>query len=732
MANLVGLGAMRGDASWNVALNALDWSIKQPDIESRNYRWKYFSLVNEPDNVIETDQNGAEYNAKDKYKDVQERIKKLVDITVNDIGQISSIDYVRGMVKQQLVDLRDRSIRDEANLLSEITGEPDAKVAYLDLADRTYPGISGNQPSTVRLWTYLTLFGTTDSYQDIDWKSVDDRTCFSLFVGSSDFYKLFIIKESTCITKILEELNSYMILQKSTQVPLRRIMEQYFNQIMDTIATTFVNDKQTVELYADAVVGVIRDSMKKNKNNYINVKFDSNDFTYRIDNSKGAGFNVIKDDYESFLTNLIPQLNELVKRMNQNSIIQQPLFLELTATINNTQGKTFWITGGGNRILNTQPTVDKEQYKSGELTIPLAHAIIQNVIDQMIYALKDMEGGNFTKKGGKKYSIDCLSLGEIDFGDQNNYISCLNKAIKYCREHFSSELAQRKQRNPSLWKEFYALKNNAFFSGLYGEIIGLVNFANLTRFKKDGDSDLIRNYNTKLTGSTKAHINGYGLGGSVNDLIFSKDIYTLGKENRKKRSYVRYGVNIKHYITKKSSMFKLYGRGGKSGVFTSYTAKYLNSYQLNLVRFILANSHFFVQNANRQLGIEDIIMNVAINAIPQYLRISDRARDSANNLFFQINNVIYPTSYIYQCALDSLDYLVNRTNNQDSFMSVEIPLNEDGTDNLDEETTYKNLANARRFWKEKNYRLATSGKPKGKNAKIITRGLGINLVNFSL
>ena len=630
-----------GHPAWNLALNALDWSLKQPDIDDRNYRWKYFSLVKPPADSISNGKDGL-YNDLNKYEDVQRRIQDLVDLTINDIGKADSFEYIKGLVIQELRDLRNQSIRTEKSLLAEILGESDLVDNYDLLADMTTPDIGPNDKSTIRLWTELTLFGQPENMEEINWQHIGYRTAFSLFVGSVEFSSYFKVRKKPLIDKILSEINAYILSGKGSRNPIEDVVENYLNQIMKEIGKAFINSPKIGNQYADMIVAAIGESMKDSR--YITVKRGTTPSSYLL-----TFFHIPKTEYESFLTTAYPKINDIVKKMNKDKKIVQPIILELQ-TDPSSDTKKFYIAGAGNSILNTQPDLPAGALGSGKIETELIHIIINNVIKQMAYALESLKG---------RRSINCLSLGEIDFGNSTrNYEDCLGMALDYLQGRagkdsgsFADNLKQRVQRNTSLWKSFYAQKTDDFFNGLFGEIIGLVNFSSLM-----GRAD----YKTHLTGGVVAQANKKKVGGLVNDLIFSKDIRRKNEDGSKGKriSYVRHGVNVKHYVRQKGSIFKLYGNSGKNGIFTSYTAKYLSAAQLNLVRFILANSQYFMASAmGKTISIEDIIMNVAIFAIPQYLRISDRTRKSASNLFFQINNVVYPTSYIYTCALEQIDYL---------------------------------------------------------------------------
>lgn len=688
---------------WFKALNALDYL---------SYRYKYFYLENPP-------KNQGNDNSGEVYDSVQERIWLNIDFLINEYGSKQYIKEMSEKIRKQLIDLRERSIAEERALYDELYyyGEVDfGNQSYSELVENTKPGAIVPGKNTIELWTYKVFptkykkNGGTEYNEQFNFAYFND-VAFSLVVGSKEFYKKFTILEK-------KRMSAYFKKISENTIPSNKIIELYrafanaiFQNTAGAVGEDFLKKLKSIfeeslsESYSSAPLEVkITDFPRE-----INFDFVEN---FQDEWQKMSSEGTDRAAFEKLLPKFQEALRDFNSHLVNYDVNSQANLFKLTQTIN--LGKDFVLTDNSNLLYLKQLQLEFD--KNGELSVNSKHKILSDVIKTMVDAMKMMQEE-------QSLTLNDLSLGIINFDDINYKKETILSAINYCERVLPELLSQKTQRNPELWKAFLAQNSNKWISGLFGEITALANFTKLSS-KQSASGPTNPRYKVKLTGSTQASVNGKRLGGSVNDITLVKR-EQLGN-SRKKYKFVRHGINVKHYVRQTDGIFKLYEGSGNNGIFSSRTAKYLNAYQLNIVRFVLANSNFFEQeNGGKKTIIQDIIFNIALESIPEYLRISDRTRQSANNLFFQINNIIYPTSYIYDCALAQLDWLVSRTNDKEAFMNVEVI--EEG---LDKGKSYKNLANARRYWSDKNYRLSTSKKPEGKNAKIKTNGIKINLVSL--
>jgi hypothetical protein len=56
----------------------------------------------------------------------------------------------------------------------------------------------------------------------------------------------------------------------------------------------------------------------------------------------------------------------------------------------------------------------------------------------------------------------------------------------------------------------------------------------------------------------------------------------------------------------------------------------------------------FLQNQFRNFNAEKILKDFTLQNIASFLRIQDSPNSSFKNYFFQLNNIIFPTSVIYE------------------------------------------------------------------------------------
>jgi hypothetical protein len=72
----------------------------------------------------------------------------------------------------------------------------------------------------------------------------------------------------------------------------------------------------------------------------------------------------------------------------------------------------------------------------------------------------------------------------------------------------------------------------------------------------------------------------------------------------------------------------------------------LGAEDMQKLRFILENEGYF-----KNIDITVIGDRIVRKHLPELLKIHSYDSKSKDNLFFLIDNIVYPTSYIYDCAL---------------------------------------------------------------------------------
>jgi hypothetical protein len=186
----------------------------------------------------------------------------------------------------------------------------------------------------------------------------------------------------------------------------------------------------------------------------------------------------------------------------------------------------------------------------------------------------------------------------------------------------------------SAYKSFLAADSNAFLSGLLGEISALFNVNKIVEMKG------------QMSGANVfAAIRGHSsYGQSVNDLKYQ---YKFKQD--KKRKQMSFGVNVKRYASSKNEI-EIYKSENGISVFKDVIGKYLGYEDTLILRFMLENSQYFDEK-----DIEPIGTRIAYKHLPEFYRVYDHDRHSAMNLFYMLNNVCYPVSYICDCIIEKLE-----------------------------------------------------------------------------
>ena len=148
--------------------------------------------------------------------------------------------------------------------------------------------------------------------------------------------------------------------------------------------------------------------------------------------------------------------------------------------------------------------------------------------------------------------------------------------------------------------------------------------------------------------------------------------------------------------------------------------KYLSKEDSNILRFITSNSGYF----DSKKIIERIGITIAGLHLSQFYRAVDFTTGSALNVFYELNNVIYPLTYIYQTVINELEKAKKDINM--SLLDIKLIGKKENKPPM-----YENVGEAREKWKDNDWRSATR-KGRELDMKIKTNGLKVNLVNLNL
>lgn len=255
---------------------------------------------------------------------------------------------------------------------------------------------------------------------------------------------------------------------------------------------------------------------------------------------------------------------------------------------------------------------------------------------------------------------------------------------------------------------FNPANSNAFLSGFLGEL------GNYYIIKgKQNNLDL------KISGSAYEEIgNGNLKSQSTADL-------TVGTgENA-------YGFNIKNYISKSNSgTITLYQSDSGLDIFNDFIYKYFTIKEVTLARYLVLNAG---QSNIKSEDVKTAIGSVALKNLPKFLRITNAA-GTITNLFFILNNICYPASYIYNELIQDLQSAGSTKESKiDNFFTfsqqdTELPIYENERDVIQD---MKKDSNNNNIMKQSLQDASFINKYKPNNSFYIQfKGLKVNLMSY--
>lgn len=152
---------------------------------------------------------------------------------------------------------------------------------------------------------------------------------------------------------------------------------------------------------------------------------------------------------------------------------------------------------------------------------------------------------------------------------------------------------------------------------------------------------------------------------------FSDAYFTVENDKDSKK----YGLNIKHYVSKfESNSITVYNTEEGFSFFSKFMRRYFSEEECKVLRFLDVNYNFFRNSLNMQ-GLEEKKMlekytQMAYKNLSRFARIDSAAVEDFSNLFYVINNVYIPTSYIYTIIYKVLEE-EQKKKKLDSFFSLE-------------------------------------------------------------
>ena len=224
--------------------------------------------------------------------------------------------------------------------------------------------------------------------------------------------------------------------------------------------------------------------------------------------------------------------------------------------------------------------------------------------------------------------LDLMALGRVRISRKVKK-SFYDKAKNYC----SSPEVKNALENILQGKK--SLDPISGVTGVIGELIGILNFKNVSDMIATG---AINDKTTDFRGKT------IDLGESFADIMTAYG-----------------GVNIKHYLSQKNILTLYEPKGdskGRYNILGTAILRYIPLKQLAEMRFIDANYRYikeWCQIDDSESDLEDTYEGVSILNLDNFIRQSSVVEDMKDVAFYQLNNLIVPSSEIYR-ALENVEF----------------------------------------------------------------------------
>lgn len=701
----------KGTGNWNRALN---------DLRYGNARWRYFSLLQPPNNDEMTN-SLSNTQARVTYEEVQEGIQNLVDYIENgSFIHSNNTESLKDYLLQILQFQKKQSITKEDILFQEVQSQHDNQ--YNLFLDQPYSILVSNSESlaenqelnrrniavrdSIDYWTRAFY----NQLEGFSYKPISQKDAFAMIIASNDFYKhltkdfdrqMSIFSRHGALKSTGTKADNKRAIELTSEIDFYALKNLYLaydkyleeNNFLEEDSATDLEIKKELRLAMNNVMSNYFQPTKTGKPNF-NKAIIKDKLQLATSVSK-----TIRTNLEKTLRKLSDKMTAEAKAKNEDS----PK-LNFSIKLGDDNNPWFYVSseyGPVNMVYDMFNQGTNKKTKGQELVkivIEILKKCIENFsvkekLDLMgvVVPLNEIE---INVEGTNANGIDAIKEGAINFINSGEIYKILNKS--YQREDY--------------WKSFSITNSNAFLSGFLGELSANFLTKNIAKARMTGDVYAILGRSTEQKALQ-----------SVNDLSIS---FTL-QQNGKNKKYNR-GINIKHYIYRENTL-NLYEDQANFSVYNKALAdKYLGAEDTQLLRFIVENEGYFKGSEEQ---IHDLEVKIVASHFSEFLRIHDYDRYSRYNLFFMINNVVYPTSYIYSCAIAQLEQISDPQKINELFAPNVIS---DGVKNSKE--TYENLQQARENWTERDHELRNFNKSNliGHDLLIQGKGLRVNLVSTTL
>lgn len=697
------------DGRWNRALM---------DLHYQEARWRYFAVKNPPENKSHQwyYEPGAESQSLNKnlgeitYESVQQEINNLVDDLINHYaGQSTSIGQSKKMLQGFLEHMKEKTIKKEEQLFQQIVKNAESlrNINYLTLvnaSEKYASSISKAKRQTIKMQDSID-FWTRAFYNRLNGETlISQKDAFAIIITSIDFYNHLNLRAGANDQNISSFFSRRGALRTNEQFAhlADNIGNKISKQALQILYTEYNNYVSNMFIDAGAFGITMRNQLYQVMDTVMRTYFNE----YKSNTKKGKkgqiNFGKIKENKKDVQAsqvskNIREKISEVLKQQKESPEVQKYLNdnpeakFDFNIQLGSQEDNDIWFyvsadSGPVNKLYEGFAS-ERKNLKQEEIVKFIINLIKENILS--FFPKKDY-------LDLKSFKIDFNSIQVKGFEQNVGYEGLQRGAVEFVKSGEIYSILNSKYQRGEYWKSFAVANSNQFLSGLLGELSGMLLSINLPTEK------------SKMTGSLFTTISGSLKGESVNDLMINQDKYN------------RFGINIKHYVVSASGTLDLYKNEIDMSIYSGYINKYLGAEDLQKLRFILENEGYF-----ENTDIITIGNRIVQRHFPEFLRIHDYNAQTRDNLFFLLNNVVYPSSYIYDCALAQLKNITKEKQFYDLFASVY-------TTGHNKKEMYDTVDEAYDKWTEADHELRAFKKPSGADMFIKTKGLKINLVSLSL
>lgn len=663
-------------ADWNVALNALRY---------KNHQWKYFKLATPPEN-----QDDRIF-----YEDVQYTIQNLADFYSSIWGSRDNKEMIESLKRHINKDYEEAKEK-EQQIFKAIINKPEWAKNYDTLVENTKLLFNKKKndiynQDAIDFWTRA-FYGRLNGNNIL----ISDQDAFCLIMQSVEFYSFVKAKGSQDIFSRREALKyKYRYNEKLLNQAVKKVDDKINKESLLFLYDAFDSYvKNNISTNSSAAGDELLKAMDEVMGNYFKRKKNGK--------IKRTGF--FKDQKQLATSVSSTIRNKIIKTLQD---IKQKANTDKKYAINNFN---YSISLGDPEHPFFQVSIEKDNnlFYSEKLNARetlSGYDFVDNFFNNFKIILLSFKNQNLQTLKLKSFGkISIRNLQDDNKLVKNNdkflnFDSLINKAYRFLNSGQVYNFFKKSYQYKDYWKSFNVANNNAFLTGLFGELNTQFVFSNV--FKK-----------VQFTGSAFS-VFGDSKGQSVNDLRVQNQIVNGQKIDT-------FGVNVKNYIYNGGSSFQLYSDGTSYSIANKALDKYLGSDDRLIIQFAFENLGYFSSEQ-----VEKMATQISLYHIPEFIRVFDHTSGKIiKNVFFNINNVIYPLSYIYCCVLNEIEQA-----DKEITPSVFIDISLTGND---EPFTYPNLDTARKEWKRENFMLRSLKGTTNGDLLIKPKGLKVNLASLSI